>query len=93
MLSRDPLRHRGRSGRRSRTTRDFGLSGSVWTSDVEHAAKIAARLRTGTVPINSAMLLDFRSPFGGFKKSGIGRELGPEGIAPYTEYQSIIFPS
>jgi aldehyde dehydrogenase (NAD+) len=72
---------------------DFGLSGSVWTSDVEHAAKIAARLRTGTVPINSAMLLDFRSPFGGFKKSGIGRELGPEGIAPYTEYQSIIFPS
>jgi betaine-aldehyde dehydrogenase len=72
---------------------DFGLSGSVWTSDVDHAAKIAARLRTGTVPINSSMLLDFKSPFGGFKKSGIGRELGPEGVAPYTEYQSIIFPS
>jgi betaine-aldehyde dehydrogenase len=72
---------------------DYGLSGSVWTSDVEHGAKVAARLRTGTVPINSSMLLDFRSPFGGFKKSGIGRELGPEGIAPYTEYQSIIFPS
>lgn len=72
---------------------DYGLSGSVWTSDLEHGAALAARLRTGTVPINSSMLLDFRSPFGGFKKSGIGRELGPEGIAPYTEYQSIIFPT
>lgn len=72
---------------------DFGLSGSVWTSDLDHAATIAARLRTGTVPINSAMLLDFRSPFGGFKQSGIGRELGPEGLDAYVEYQSIIFPS
>ena len=72
---------------------DFGLSGSIWTSDVDHAADLATRLRTGTVPINSSMLLDFRSPFGGFKKSGLGRELGPEGIAAYTEYQSIIFPS
>ena len=72
---------------------DFGLSGSVWTGDLDRAARIAPRLRTGTVPINSAMLLDFRSPFGGFKKSGIGRELGPEGLSAYVEYQSIIFPS
>jgi aldehyde dehydrogenase (NAD+) len=70
----------------------YGLSGSVWTRDPERGAAIAARLRTGTVPINSPMLLDFRGPFGGFKQSGIGRELGPEGIAPYTEYQSIILP-
>ncbi|MCU1396359.1 MAG: NAD-dependent aldehyde dehydrogenase [Ilumatobacteraceae bacterium] len=72
---------------------DFGLSGSIWTGDVEHGAKLAARLRTGTVPINSSMLLDFNSPFGGFKKSGLGRELGPEGLDAYTEYQSIIYPS
>ena len=72
---------------------DYGLSGSVWTADVEHGSEVAARLRTGTVPINSAMLLDFKSPFGGFKQSGIGRECGPEGIAPYIEYQSIIYPS
>jgi acyl-CoA reductase-like NAD-dependent aldehyde dehydrogenase len=70
----------------------YGLSGSVWTRDPERGAQIAAQLRTGTVPINSPMLLDFRSPFGGFKQSGIGRELGPEGIAPYTEYRSIILP-
>jgi betaine-aldehyde dehydrogenase len=70
----------------------YGLSGSVWSKDIDRAASIASRLRTGTVPINSPMLLDFRSPFGGFKQSGIGRELGPEGIAPYTEYRSIILP-
>jgi aldehyde dehydrogenase (NAD+) len=70
----------------------YGLSGSIWTSDLDHGVALASRLRTGTVPLNSSMLLDFRSPFGGFKKSGLGRELGPEGIAPYTEYQSIIYP-
>jgi aldehyde dehydrogenase (NAD+) len=70
----------------------YGLSGSVWTKDIERGAAVAARLRTGTVPINSPMLLDFRAPFGGFKQSGIGRELGPEGIAPFTEYRSIILP-
>jgi betaine-aldehyde dehydrogenase len=70
----------------------YGLCGSVWTPDEERAAAIARRIRTGCVAVNSSMILDFRSPFGGFKKSGIGRELGPEGIAPYTELQSIILP-
>jgi aldehyde dehydrogenase (NAD+) len=72
---------------------EYGLSGSVWTADVEHGVEVAARLRTGTVPVNSGMLLDFKAPFGGFKKSGIGRECGPEGVGPYIEYQSIIYPS
>ncbi len=72
---------------------DYGLCGSVWTADVEHGAAVAAQVRTGVVAINSAMILDFNAPFGGFKQSGIGRELGPEGIGPYTEYQSIILPA
>jgi aldehyde dehydrogenase (NAD+) len=71
----------------------YGLCGSVWTADPAHGEQVAARVRTGVVAINSSMILDFNSPFGGFKKSGIGRELGPEGIGPYTELQSIILPA
>jgi len=71
---------------------DYGLCGSVWTSDPQHGAEIGARVRTGVVAINSQMILDFRSPFGGFKQSGMGRELGPEGIEPYTELQTIVMP-
>jgi betaine-aldehyde dehydrogenase len=65
----------------------------VWTADPEHGAAVAAQVRTGVVAVNSSMILDFNAPFGGFKQSGIGRELGPEGIDPYTEYQSIILPA
>ena len=72
---------------------DYGLCGSVWTADPEHGAAIAAQVRTGVVAINSSMILDFNAPFGGFKQSGMGRELGPEGIDPYTELQSIILPA
>jgi len=72
---------------------DYGLCGSVWTADAEHGAAIAAQVRTGVVAINSSMILDFNAPFGGFKQSGMGRELGPEGIDPYTELQSIILPA
>lgn len=71
---------------------DMGLCGSVWSTDLDHAAELAAQVRTGSVTINSSMILDMKAPFGGFKSSGIGRELGPEGIAPYTELQTIITP-
>lgn len=71
---------------------DYGLCGSVWTRDVEKGAEIATRVRTGCVAINSSVILDFRSPFGGFKRSGLGRELGPEGVDEYLEYQSVIMP-
>jgi betaine-aldehyde dehydrogenase len=70
----------------------YGLCGSVWTGDVEHGADLARRVRTGCVAVNTGLILDFRSPFGGFKDSGIGRELGPEGIDAYTELQSVILP-
>lgn len=71
---------------------DMGLCGSVWSTDLDHAAELAAQVRTGSVTINSSMILDMKAPFGGFKSSGIGRELGPEGIAPYTELQTLITP-
>jgi acyl-CoA reductase-like NAD-dependent aldehyde dehydrogenase len=72
---------------------DYGLSGSVWTQDIDRAAEIAGRIRTGVVAVNSAAILDLASPFGGFKKSGIGRELGPEGFDPFTEIQSVLLPA
>lgn len=68
----------------------FGLSGAVWGEDTDRAVQIASQIRTGTVGINGGSSLDFRAPFGGFKRSGLGRELGPEGLEAYTEYQSII---
>jgi gamma-glutamyl-gamma-aminobutyraldehyde dehydrogenase len=71
---------------------DFGLSGSVWTSDLDHAAEVARQVRTGVVAVNSAAILDMASPFGGFKNSGIGRELGAEGLEPFCEVQSVLLP-
>jgi betaine-aldehyde dehydrogenase len=68
----------------------YGLVGAVWSADDARAAEVAARLRVGSVAVNSTAVLDFGSPFGGFKQSGIGREGGPEGIAGFVEYQAII---
>jgi betaine-aldehyde dehydrogenase len=68
----------------------YGLVGAVWSADEVHAAVVAARLQVGSVAVNSTAVLDFGSPFGGFKQSGIGREGGPEGIAGFVEYQAII---
>lgn len=68
----------------------YGLSGSIWTPDTDRAVALARRLRTGTVGINSKKILDFGAPFGGFRMSGIGRELGPEGIDACLETTSIL---
>jgi len=71
---------------------DYGLSGSVWTSDVERGLDVARKVRTGTYGINQYGTLDMKNPFGGFKSSGVGRELGPEGLAAYVETKSIVLP-
>jgi betaine-aldehyde dehydrogenase len=68
----------------------YGLVGAVWSADDERAATVAAQLQVGSVAVNSTAVLDFASPFGGFKQSGIGREGGPEGIAGFVEHQAII---
>lgn len=70
----------------------YGLCGTVWSQDEEHAKDVATRMRTGVVALNSSYIVELRNPFGGFKDSGIGREIGPEGIDPYTEVQSIVGP-
>ncbi|KJE21834.1 NAD-dependent aldehyde dehydrogenase [Frankia torreyi] len=72
---------------------DYGLAGAVWTTDIAAGEAVAGRIRAGGVGVNSSAGMDLGSPFGGFKQSGIGREGGPEGLAAYTEYQSIILPA
>jgi betaine-aldehyde dehydrogenase len=70
----------------------YGLSGAVWSGDDERGVNIARRIRTGTFAVNG-LGMNPAAPFGGFKQSGIGRELGPEGLSPYLEYKSISVPA
>ncbi len=71
-----------------------GLCSSVWTSDPVRAAAVAARLRTGTTWVNNANAVaqDDRAPFGGFRMSGIGRELGVDGLLDFTELHTVTYP-
>ncbi|MCV7175552.1 aldehyde dehydrogenase [Mycolicibacterium sphagni] len=67
---------------------EFGLAGTVWSTDDERATEVARAVRAGTIGINDYQL-DFRAPFGGVKASGIGRELGPEGLDAFFALKSI----
>jgi aldehyde dehydrogenase (NAD+) len=69
---------------------DYGLSGSVWTSDPDRGVAVASRIRTGTCAVSSGVITEPRNPFGGFKSSGIGREMGPEGVEAYLETRTIV---
>jgi acyl-CoA reductase-like NAD-dependent aldehyde dehydrogenase len=68
---------------------DYGLSAAVWTNDVGRAHKVARALKAGTVWINCYNQLDPISPFGGYKQSGFGRELGKYAIDLYTQVKSV----
>ncbi len=72
---------------------NYGLCGSVWTADNDRGLEVARRVRTGTYMLNSQAPLDFSSPFGGFKESGVGREFGPEGLETFLELKSITLPA
>jgi aldehyde dehydrogenase (NAD+) len=74
-------------GRANHTT--YGLAAAVWTRDIKKAHAIANNLRAGTVWVNCYNVLDTRAPFGGFKQSGIGRELGEYGLQQYTEVKTV----
>ncbi|KAL4861473.1 hypothetical protein BDV12DRAFT_203983 [Aspergillus spectabilis] len=68
---------------------DFGLSGAVFSQDVNRALRVAGQIRSGTVCVNCCTMVDITVPFGGYKQSGWGRELGKAGIESYTETKTI----
>jgi acyl-CoA reductase-like NAD-dependent aldehyde dehydrogenase len=67
----------------------YGLSGSIWTRDGAKALRVARALETGTISINSNTSVRVGTPFGGFKQSGVGRELGPHALDYYTELKNV----
>ncbi|MEA2378199.1 MAG: hypothetical protein QOD13_2106 [Thermoleophilaceae bacterium] len=69
----------------------YGLSGSVWTRDGARALRVARAIDTGVVSINSNNSVRVTTPFGGFKQSGTGRELGPHALEHYTELKNVYY--
>jgi acyl-CoA reductase-like NAD-dependent aldehyde dehydrogenase len=69
----------------------FGLSGTIWTRDLGRAIRVATGIRTGNLSVNSASSVHTEAPFGGFKRSGIGREMGMAAVQLYTEVKNIYF--
>jgi betaine-aldehyde dehydrogenase len=67
----------------------YGLSASVWTQDFDRALRLTRRLRAGTVWINTFMDGAPELPFGGYKQSGLGRELGPHAVLEFTETKTV----
>ncbi len=72
---------------------EYGLSGSVWTSDLGRALRVSRALRTGTISVNSHRSVRVQTPFGGYKRSGLGRELGMHAMAHYTEVKNVFLSS
>jgi acyl-CoA reductase-like NAD-dependent aldehyde dehydrogenase len=69
----------------------YGLSGSIWTVDGARALRVARALETGVISVNSNTSVRVSTPFGGFKQSGVGRELGPDALEHYTEVKNVYY--
>jgi betaine-aldehyde dehydrogenase len=69
----------------------YGLSGSIWTTNGAKALRVARGIDTGVLSINSNSSVRVSTPFGGFKQSGVGRELGPDALEHYTEVKNVFY--
>jgi acyl-CoA reductase-like NAD-dependent aldehyde dehydrogenase len=67
----------------------YGLSGSIWTRDVGRAIRVSRAVEAGNLSVNSHSSVRYWTPFGGFKQSGLGRELGPDALDAFTETKNV----
>jgi acyl-CoA reductase-like NAD-dependent aldehyde dehydrogenase len=72
---------------------EFGLSGSIWTRDVGRAIRVSRAVESGNLSVNSHSSVRYNTPFGGFKQSGLGRELGPDAPLHFTEEKNVFIPA
>ncbi|RWZ46394.1 aldehyde dehydrogenase [Labedella phragmitis] len=70
---------------------DYGLSGSIWTRDLSRAVRVSRAVESGNLSVNSHSSVRYTTPFGGFKQSGLGRELGPDAPLAFTETKNVFF--
>lgn len=70
---------------------EYGLSGSIWTNDLDRAMRVSRGVEAGNLSVNSHSSVRYSTPFGGFKQSGLGRELGPDAVSAFTEVKNVFF--